>query len=214
MYPYSAEPPFALGQTYYNGRTIDSADLKGTELEGRMWPFPDLDYASAESAKPYRTRRNKLCMIVRNVGAAAILAKFACTPQKSGVNYLGRVDGLVRLDNDGPCFVADEYLPSAGCPVNDLMWVTVEGPTLAKTPMSGAAFNGDFAVGSRLVGVTAVTSGSTTAGRVGVINTTGSTQTADYAFLADIAHNIIGRALSAITTGQTNADVLIVMGKF
>jgi hypothetical protein len=85
----------------------------------------------------------------------------------------------------------------------------VEGPAIVKTPIAGSEFNGDINIGDRVVGLTAATSGATTAGRVAHENITGSTQAADYTFLFDQISNRIGRALSACTTGNTNSDILI-----
>ena len=50
--------------------------------------------------------------------------------------------------------------------------------------------------------------------RAAVENITGSPQTADYSFILNAAANFIGRALSAKTTGNTNADLLVEVGRW
>lgn len=207
-------PPFGRGETYYNGGTIDSADLKGQEIEGQEFWFPDIDYnASGVGAKPKRSERMVKVRAVRNTAAIALLPKRLVRFEADGLEYGARVNGYTAVDAERG-YPVDEFLPAAGVAVNDVFYIVVEGPAMVLTSLSGAGFNGDIAVGANIVALTAATSGATTAGRVAVQNITGSTQAADYTFLVDQIQNRLGRALSARTTGNTNADLLVEVGKW
>lgn len=200
-------PPFPRGKTFYDGNTIDSNNLGGLQLEGKEWVFEDIDPRTPMNSQ--RSNRYVRCRIVRNMGANALLPKFnvnLVTATEGPAQY-GRVDGHNRLLATYSAGIVDEYLPAAGVPQYDLCWIVVEGPTLAKVAREAAAAN--IALGDRLVSQTAVTSGSTTAGRLITQDLTGAT-----AVLIAQVQNVIGRALSARTTADTSGDVLIEVGKF
>ena len=74
---------------------------------------------------------------------------------------------------------------------------------------SVADMSADVAAGGWVVALTAATSGATTAGRVAPQVLTGAT-----AALAAMVQNRIGRALTAKTTANTNADMLVLVGKW
>jgi hypothetical protein len=99
----------------------------------------------------------------------------------------------------------DEFLPAAGVPANDLFYIVVRGPATVITSLSD--MSADVVVGDRLVAITAVTSGATTSGRVQPLpGATSSTA------LANEILNTVGYALSAKTTANTNADLLVEVG--
>ncbi len=202
-------PPFARGETFYNGGTIDSNNLGGVNLEGKIYEFEDDDLYNAglPGARPARSGRLVKCMIVRNVAAIALLPKRLVTLKKTGTKYLGQIDGYVTTTADR-CYPLDEFLPAAGVPINDLCYIVIEGPATVLTDLAGAD-NDNFAVGGVVVGLTAATSGCTTAGRPAPQDLTGAT-----ALLGAQIQNRIGRALSAKTTANTNADLLIDVGKW
>ena len=74
---------------------------------------------------------------------------------------------------------------------------------LVKTALASLS---SIVVGDRVGAATAGTSGSTTAGRVNLIDTTGATTT-----LAESIMNFIGYAATARTTNNTDADVLVLL---
>lgn len=201
--------PFERGQTFYNGGTIDSNNLGGLQYEGIERWFQDLDYSATVHAP--RTSRTVRCRCVRNVAAAALLPKRLGRFQASGTYYGSRVDGYATTSYERG-YPIDEWLPTAGVPVNDLFWIVIEGPATVLTPLVNTDFNGDISVGNILVALTAATSGATTAGRVAMQNITASTQTADYSQILLQAENYVGRALSACTTGGTGRDLLVEVG--
>jgi hypothetical protein len=201
-------PPFPRGSTWYNGGTIDSNNLGGENLEGTIWEFEDLDL-SATGAKSLRSNKPVKCMIVRNKAGAALLPKRLVTMKAtSGATFLAQVDGYADTTAESPTFPVDEWLAAAGVPDNDLFYVVIEGPATVMTPLTADA-NNVFEVGTLLVSLTAVTSGSTTSGRVRPIDLTGAT-----ALLGAQIIGRIGRALSAKTTANTNADLLADITRF
>lgn len=204
-------PPFPRGSTFYDGATIDSNNLGGVQYEGTIWEFEDVNLTGTTTgAKATRTNRPVKCMIVRNVGAAAILPKRLVTFQTGGSDgrsIAGKVDGYATT-TAAEGYPVDEWLPAAGCPVNDLCYIVIDGPATVLSDLAGAA-NNVVNVGSVLVALTAVTSGATTAGRVAPQDLTGAT-----ALLANQVQNRLGRAMSARTTANTNADILIDVRKW
>ena len=200
-------PPFGRGETFYNGGYIDSNNLGGLQMEGAIWEFEDVDYTPGKvGAKPARTNRRVKCMIVRNVSGITLLPKRLVTFQNAGVDgryRAGRVDGYVTTTAQRG-YPVDEYLSATnGVPNNDLFWVVIEGPSKVLTALDGGADN-VFNVGDIAVGLTAATSGATTAGRVYPQDLTGAT-----ALLGNQVQNKVGYALSAVTTGNTGADLLV-----
>ena len=182
-----------------DNRTLTST--MAADREGSMLVFDDVDPTVTTGAKTKRSNRTVTCMLVRNVAAAALLPKFI-VKWKSGKRNL-QVDGYTCITNEAAAGVVDEFLGSSGVAVNDLFWIVVKGPTLMKTPLEGDGTN-VISLDDILGALTAATSGATTAGRVGVNALTGATSV-----LGNQVFNSFGRAMSAKTTANTNADVLV-----
>lgn len=185
--------PFKRGNTY------GVSDLTlATHLEGKEYVHED---------NTYGTGLNVRVRICRNHSGAALLPKYAVkfnvTAGKGNYDVAGNAD--VTAEKTA---IVDEFLPAAGVPDKDLFYVVVEGPTLAKTDLAGGSTN-VIAVGDPLVALTAATTGATTAGRLITGDLTGAT-----AVLAKQIKNTFGAAMSAMTTAQTNADVLVNAGRF
>lgn len=200
-------PPFPRGQTFYNGATINTSDLGGQNLEGKEWEFEDIDL-SQTGAKPARTNRTVRCRCVRNVSGINLLPKRVVSYQTGGTDgryAVGRVDGYTTTVAQRAAGVVDEWLPAAGVVNNDLFWIVVEGPTKVLTDLAGGA-NNVHTIGELVTALTAATSQATTAGRVQPQDLTGATQ-----LLGNQVLNVIGRALSAATTANTGADLLVDM---
>lgn len=201
MHP-SENPPFPRGETFFG--TSDTTDSSsGAQLEGREYFFRDSDPRAVGAGD--RTNRIVRCRIVRNMAAVTLFAKYCATFQATAGKFGQRIDGLVDVNGE-ECYPIDEYLTSAGVRVNDLFYVVVEGPALVRTSLAGNSEN-VINVGDRLCGLTAATSGATTAGRVKTQDLTGAT-----AILANQVQGRIGYALSAATTANTNSDVLCDVG--
>jgi hypothetical protein len=186
-------PPFERGGTYYRGGAIDASNLGGVNLEGKEWRFEDNAYGTGMFVH---------VRVVRNAAAAALLPKRLVTFQAT---FFGmRVDGYATT-NFAAAYPVDEFLPTAGVPVGDLFYIVTRGPCLVKNDIASGAGT-VINAGDPLVALTAATSGATTAGRVYAGVGTGATTNT-----GNQLNNIIGYAASAKTTGNTNADVLVVV---
>jgi hypothetical protein len=186
------DPPFSLGQTLGVSSTSD-----GTGWVGTVKVFPDVNPTTGV----IRSNRVKKCVAVRNTSAAALLPKrvvrFAVGT--AGTAVFSAVDGYTAVGNNEAVGVVDEFLPSAGVAVNDVFWVTVDGPTEVAGALSGTA----IAVGDRLAAITAATTGATTAGRVTPSAVGAATTGSDNAGLG-----VIGYACSA---GTTNGSAVLAL---
>jgi hypothetical protein len=212
-------PPFGRGETYYGTSpipAIDANNLGGKNFEGEVWEFEDISYAlGAVGAKQARSNRLVKCMCVRNISGIALLPKrlanlTTVAEAEVGQNlpaYLGQVDGYATATAQR-AYPIDEWLPAAGVAANDLFWIVIEGPATVLTAQDGGADN-VFTIGLGVVALTAVTSQATTAGRVAPVDFTGAT-----VLLGNQIKNMIGWALSAATTANTAAGLLIEVGKW
>lgn len=172
------DPPFSLGQTLGVSSASD-----GTGWVGVVKTFPDVNPRTGR----VRSNRLKRCIAVRNSSTVAILPKKLVTFKNGSVS---EVDGFNRLTDGVPAGVSDEYLPSTGAAVNDVFWITVDGPTEVSLGVANEA-----ALGTTIVGLTAAAStDSATAGRA---------QTSANTLLIP---GYVGVALSAGTTAQ---DILV-----
>ncbi|NJL70214.1 MAG: hypothetical protein HC888_00775 [Candidatus Competibacteraceae bacterium] len=192
-------PPFNRGE--YAAAETDGS-LSFVYLEGREYLFEDTDPRATSGSAASRTGRMVRCRLVRNVSGGNLLPKRLVQFSTDAGRYGSRVSGYATTTAQEGVPV-DEYLPAAGVPNNALFWVVVSGPALVLSDLAGGA-NNVITVGQRLVSLTAATSGATTAGRVAPIDLTGATTP-----LANQILNTIGQALTAKTTGNTNADVLV-----
>lgn len=192
------------GKTYLKGpnRTPDTSSTTTRAIEGTVKIFKNLDYsASGGVLAPRAGGEEVTCVLVRNDSGGALLPGYLVT-WKTG--YEGRrVDAYARLDwTHNIAGIVDEFLPTAGVADDDYFWLVVKGPVLAKMPASQVA---DVAVGNPLVSLTSTTNVST-AGRVQVAAPGGTTNiTNAYSQIL----NVFGRALSAMSSSSTNANILI-----
>ena len=180
------DPPFALGQTLGVSSTAD-----GVGWVGAVKQFPDVNPLTGT----VRSNRIKTCVAVRNVATIALVPKrtvvFSTT---AGLPGLSSVTGYTAATNTEHVGVVDEYLPAAGVAVNDVFWVTVDGPTEVLASHVVAT----IAAGDRIAAQTAAASTGTTAGRVGPSLLSSATTAA-----GDNSRGVIGYALSAGTTAAS-----------
>lgn len=185
--------PFARGATF---GTTDSTI--GTHLEGREFLHQD---------KTYGTGRWVRVRVVRNAATIALAPKRALNLKSAAGVAGGQVNGYAGTQAQYT-LIADEFLPSGGAAVGDLFYAVVDGPTLALTPRDAADVN-VINVGDSLHAQSAAATTSVTAGHVMTAVFTGAT-----AVLQGQIANVVGVALSAKTTANTDASVLINMGRF
>lgn len=192
--------PFEIGSTF--GAT---ASTDGAAWEGREFWVEDRDYSSTNrSTKPlraYGANGWRRLRVVRNVSGVAILPGMLVTFSSTAIGK--QVAGFSRTTDVAGAYPVDEFLPTAGCPNNDLCYICVEGP--ASVRVATDATNANIAAGSEISAITAAASThSTTAGRVYGNAPIGAVSTA----LANLVRNRIGIMLSAATTADTNTNKL------
>lgn len=198
-------PPFERGEYQTDGVA---------HLVGQEWKIEDIDFGStAVGAKTARSNRFVTIRLVKNGSTAVIRPKHLVQYSTTAGEYGLVVLADCRLSAQDWAGVADEFLPSAGVPVGAYFYIVVEGPSKVITPDAGSAFNGDISVGSVLVAATAASSTGTTGGRVAVQNITAGSQDTDMTTVINNAMNVVGRALSAATTGNTATDILASIGR-
>ncbi len=195
-------PPFGLGKTFYNGTTIDTADLGGTHLEGVACRWL---YDPGSTQGQTRTNNYRQTIVVRNVSGIALL------PGRAAIwasTYFGkRVDGMSATTARAVAGIVDDTLPSTGVPTNDLFHLVVSGPCLIRQALSN--LGADLAQDDWIYAITAATSQATTSGRFErFVGTFGDTHTTN-GTAANILFNRIGRAMSTSLTSNTNGQVLI-----
>jgi hypothetical protein len=188
---------------------------EGQQVLGKCVMFESFDY-SQRGVKPKRLQESQVIVrAVRNLTGMAVFGKLLYTLKAGDPNA---VDGLA-VSTAQECYPADEFLPAAGCPTNDIFYIVVRGPAILRTPMAGAVF-GNTSINQNDVLVSCTTSGGsssagTTAngGRVQSFSIVAATTIAQITDVINVSQKFIGVALSAITSGQTNSDILVDVGR-
>ena len=195
------------GKGWHNTGAAVASTSWDTSCEGQVRRFNDETPGSGSLPARPRSNRQTVCVLVRNVSGFTILPK-RMVAWASG--YKGtRVAGYTRLDREEAAGIVDEFFAPAGVPDGEMFWLVVKGPVLAKMPLSNLA--SDVAVGDWLYCITAATTGATTAGRITRhVGTWTAAETTDGTAVKDAAfRRLIGQALSAKLTSDTNADILV-----
>ena len=193
--------PFPLGKTFYDGGTIDTNDLKGGHLLGMRCEH--LNLSDVSGVQPKLSEAPLISVLVRNNAGIALEPKRLVVWE----TRFKSVDGYSSTTAVEVAGVVDPFLPSTGVPNGDIFHLLVDGPVLIKSQLSTLGAN--VSAGDLLYAITAATSQATTAGRFTAWGGTFSlTQTTD-GTEANVIRNAIGRAMSALTTGNTNTDTLV-----
>lgn len=197
----SGSTPFGLGKTYYEGRTVDTSNYGGINLEGQVVTFTNINILSGNTSVRTTLEDGPIqARLVRNVSGITLLPG-RLVIYKAGQNDK-RVDGYSSTTSQRVAGVVDPFLPSTGVPNGDLFYAIIEGTIPVRRALSNSA--ADDAEGDTLYAITAATSQATTAGRftrwVGTFTAAETTDGGAYA----ISQNNIGRAMSACTTAGTN----------
>lgn len=212
---YDKSSPIARGMTFYNGNTIDTSNYDGVHLEGTVVAFTDVD--PSNKTVP-RSGGQTIYVIVRNTSGVTLPTRRAVT-WASG--YRGkRVDAISRTTAQEVAGIVDDHIGSGGVPNGDLFLLAVKGPHLVKAPLTGAEHSvaAGVAIGDLMVALTQATSASTNGitggGRFTTQNGTfTAAQTTDGTAI-NMIRNAVGRAMSAITSGQTtdsSVNVLVML---
>ncbi len=199
------------GRTYLTGpnRTADTTATSTKSIVGLTKTFADLDYSVNPALS--RSQNQVVCMLVRNSSGISLLPK-RCVSWKTGLRGK-EIDGYTEAAGGDAAVagIVDEWLPAAGVANNDYFWLTVKGPTLAVTGMAADETNLINMDDWLITLVAAASTFSTTSGRLGpaILPTAG--QTTNITFAASAMLHKVGRAMSAKTTTNTNANILVFM---
>lgn len=212
-----SEAPFGLGQTV-KGTADDNSTLINDSWLGQIHEFPvGSKVAVARGGRARNSGRTIKAICCRNTSGAAMLPSRVITlDPTAGYHLLQRTVGYGTLHAAPHVAVVDDAIPAAGVPNNDIFWAVIEGPQNVYTPMAGGDFGGtaagaDIAVGAPLVAATGSTTSATTSGRVAgilITNATAGNSSNGYDGFR-MARNLLGTALSARTTGETNALIKV-----
>lgn len=216
-------PYFELGETM-DGTNDDGVPINHHVL-GSIFTFPAQRLGVGQRGNKTRWTGGPITAIaLRNISGIALTPQLivrmaygtagASTISVGGVTYnetniaaVEGVDGYTATLAEKCPVIVDPFLPSGTTVAdNDIFWGILKGRVMVKTPVVDTSFNGDIAVGDELVACTGTTSGATTSGRVSNVTLAG--QTAGTVSV-NMARYIVGTALSARTTANTNADILI-----
>lgn len=209
------EAPFGRGETFFGQSPLVAADAtSGYEWQGMVKVFEDVLY----SVTGVKTGRNVngdgkkvACRVVRNTSGVVLFASrlVQIDPANPG-QVLGN-----QVVNFGEAFPVDEFLPAAGVAINDLFYIVIGGPALVLTPMTGAEFISTSIAAGALIGAGTTNGGSTAAGSTAPagrgcgISIIALTTAAQFLDLSNICINYVGKAISAMTSGQTNSPMLV-----
>jgi hypothetical protein len=203
------DPPFGLGQTWFSlgsGESIkndsyhgiQSSASYGDNFVGVVKEFTDVNPVTGQ----VRSNRRKVCIAVKNTATIALAPKRVVAFNTAAGKLFTEVNGYSASLNEERIGVVDEWLPAAGVTVNDIFWVTVNGPTEVSAALSGTAIT----AGTRLAAITAAASTGTTAGRATPSALTGSTT----GQANDNGRGVIGYAISAGTTADGSAVLALI----
>lgn len=189
-------PPFARGETFYNGTTKDSVFSDPLNYLGREYVF---EPNAQDSVQGYPTAQDTSGRAIRvrvaqnNSGAALLPKRIARFKKASPFKTL--VDGYVFQASDIVAGVIDEFLPAAGVADGDLFYLVVSGPTICKSETSGTVA---LAIGDKLYAAAGTSVLHATAGAVAEFTTP---------LLVELLQHV-GTADAAVTSNS--ADVAIV----
>lgn len=206
--------PFGLGKTYYGeSETIDVsssyANVNGVHLEGRPAYHNDSGIPSGGGIALSRSSDVRKTRIVRNCSGVTLkggMLAYYSVPGK-------RVGGLGYLTAQKIAGVVDPSLGTTGVRDGDLFHLVVDGAVLCKTPVAPGDIPINIAVGDNVFALTAATSGATTAGRIRLSPASHAaaetTDTANSLYAGNFFRNVVGVAMSAATSANTNSDLLV-----
>ncbi len=211
----SGTSAFPLGKTYYGeSGTIDVsssyANVGGVAMEGLVCNFNDTDPSDVSKLRSSDVIETR---IVRNASGATLYGSRLAAYDPA--NRLKRVNGYARIAGSGNVAGVIDPALTAGVRDGDLFHVITKGYVLVKTPKTGAEFGSTaIAAGDQLFACTHTTALATTsslpdtAGRIRGYATFTATETTD-GTASQYTRNVLATAISAATSGQTDASLLV-----
>jgi len=206
-------PPFRLGDTLAG--TDADGNLINTEVLGKVYSFPCYSSVPTGPKQPAQKRTEGALYVValRNTSGVTLYGKrlAALDTSTGGKAGLTAVTGYSNTLAQANVVFIDEFIATTGVAANDIFWGVIKGPVIVSTSAVGTDFNGDIAIGAPLVAATSgATTASTTAGRISNVTLwAGATTAAQATQNHSMATNIVAVAMSAKTTANTNADILV-----
>lgn len=134
----SLSVPMLRGTTAYGGNTIDSNNLLFGNQIGAVRAFPDTN----PNTGAVNSELEVVAILLRNKTAGALLPGTAVLLGST----IGETGTTVTQTGTPNVFFAivDEYLPAAGCPVNDCCWCVLRGPVTANITASAGVSAGQL----------------------------------------------------------------------
>ena len=179
-----------------------------TESDGAEYIVSDHDYSVDDNpmgSGVLRSGFRRRIRCVYNDTGFTLYGKYTVQFSTAAGEFGTYISGYT-VDADGHGYPLSEWTPDSGLPDKHQGWVVTGGPAMCITSTAGDAGN-EFTVGGA-VGIDGAASsqGTTSAGRVGA-PAFATTQ----AVLANAVLNVVGRAMEAKTTGNTNDDLLVLV---
>lgn len=197
---YTVDLPMPIGTTLGPEKTTDCEGMLG-----RQFVIQD------KTTKLVRKLR-----LVRNTSGGTLLPKMV-VDWDSSATYIGTSVSNYHFTSDSEfAGVVDDQLPSTGVADDDIFYLIEEGPATVLVDTSAVSVT----KGGLLMGVTAAgsTAATTALGRITPLSITGAASTSTDAATALIALNhfrgVIGKALSAATSGSTSGCLVDVRRLF
>lgn len=204
-------PPMNLGEVL-DGKDPDG-NLTNEDKLGMVHTFPANTLTGGPArSKTVKTGKPITAILLRNTSGLTLLPKrLGQLSRAAGYAMIKEVDGYSTTLANTHVVLIDDNLPSSGVPDDDIFWGIISGPGLILTPITDTDFNGDIALGARLVAATGTTTGATTSGRVSNVTFTGATagNTLNGFDGFKMAAGVLGRAMSARTSAETASDILV-----
>lgn len=150
-----------------------------------------------------RTGGKRRYRVVINDSTVALLPKLAVRYSTTAGEYGLRVDGYAYRTADKVAGFVDDRVPSAGVPAGNAFLICVEGFHMCKSSAAGSSID---TAGARLVATT--TTASTDASNAGRL-TLQALASLTEAALANQVQNCVGCAVTGLTSGQTDTDMLV-----
>lgn len=200
-------PPFALGEVL-QGKDSDNALINSHWL-GAEYTFPVPNPSGdLRGNKTRLTGKTVTAVILRNTSGGTLLGKrIGRLERTAGYDPVQSVDQYAIVLAEKGIVIIDSWLDSNGVPDDYLFWGIIKGPCEVLTPVAGAGFNAAaIAVGDLLVAATGATSNNSDYGRIAGFALANNT---DAAGAFSQSRNTVATALSARTSGNTNAALLV-----
>lgn len=201
-------PPMELGNVLDG--LDDAGNLANESMLGSIYHFPTFTSSANQRGNKARPGGGRMitAVLLRNTSGLTLLGKrLGLLDTTAGYGGCKNVVGYASARAERKVVLIDPWLPSTGVADDECFWGIIAGPAIVLTPIAGSGFGGaDIAVGGPLIATTGTTTGVTTSGRVGNPAIANATD-AQGAF--DQAIALLGRALSARTTGETASDLLV-----